>query len=346
MNAKQWDILLKSAAMEVMEKIPIAYLVDSVWIPGYCGISHHDYFTMPDKWYQANLMIKKDFPEVIFIPDFWVEYGMAFETTGFGCKINFYENSTPTLNHLITSIDDIDRLINLSVPNPKTDGLMPFALNIYKNMEPKIKGMGESIKIVAARGPLTIAAHLMGVTEFLLGVKLEPDNIHKLLKNTATLTKNWLSAQVEVLSEVEGILVLDDVVGFLSKDDYLQFAHPYLKEINGHFPGFLKLYHNDTDNPISFEFLKELGTNIFNFTHKQDLAKVKGLAGDKVCLMGNVPPLDTLFKGTPEQVVEATKKCLLQYSEKKGLLVSAGGGVSFGTSKQNLRAMIDTAMKQ
>lgn len=346
MNKNQWEILLKCSAMDAMEKIPAAFIVDSPWIPGYCGISHHDYFTMPDKWHHANLKIKKDFPEMIFIPDFWIEYGMANEPSGFGCKINFHEKNTPTVNHLITSLDNIDRLINLPVPNPKTDGLMPFVLNLYKNMEPKVKEIGESIKIVAARGPLTIASYLMGITDFLLGLKLEPDSIHKLLKNATALTKNWLSAQAEVLSEVEGILLLDVVVGFLSKDDYLEFAHPYLKEIFNHFNGFLKIYHSIIDNLSSYEFLEDLGINIFNFTDKQELSKVKKLAGDKVCLMGNVPPLDILVNGTVDQVVDATKKCLIQFPEKKGLLLSAGGGAIQGTSKQNIRAMIDTVIEQ
>lgn len=174
MKRKQWDVLKKCAAMESMDKIPVGLIVDSPWIPAYTGISTMDYFTIPEKWFTANMKVKEDFPELILIPDFWAEYGMATEPSVFGCRINFFENNTPTVNHIIPSADDLDVVGQFKAPNPKTDGLMPFILNLYKNMEPKVKEMGESVKIVAGRGPLAIATHLMGLTEFLIGMKIDP----------------------------------------------------------------------------------------------------------------------------------------------------------------------------
>jgi hypothetical protein len=53
------------------------------------------------------------------------------------------------------------------------------------------------------------------------------------------------------------------------------------------------MFHNDTDNPASFKFLADLGIHVFNFTHLQSLAKVRELVGPEVCLLGNVPPLET-----------------------------------------------------
>ena len=48
---------------------------------------------------------------------------------------------------------------------------------------------------------------------------------------------DWLRAQAEVLGDcVEGILVLDDLVGFIGRKHYLQFAHPFLKRICDAFP--------------------------------------------------------------------------------------------------------------
>lgn len=345
MNKNEWSILKKCADMKETETIPAALIVDSPWIPGYTGVSTIDYFSMPDKWLEANLKIKKDFPGLILLPDFWVEYGMAVEPSGFGCKINFFENSTPTVNHIISSADDLDQVGSISLPNPKRDGLMPIALNLYKNAEKKIKDIGESIKIVAARGPLTIATHLMGLTEFLVALKIDPENTHKLLKLTAAMTRDWLQAQAETLSEVEGIMVLDDVVGFLSREDYMEFAHPYLKEIFNSFPGSLKLYHNDSESNVCYEFIEDLGVNIFNFTYKQEISNVRKLVGNKVCLLGNIPPLNVLTNGNPEAVREAAVKCLNDYGSRNGIILSAGGGASPGTPKENILEMINAAKK-
>ncbi len=343
MKAKEWDIIKKCANMEFCDSIPMALIVDSPWIPGYTGISTMDYLTMPDKWFKANMKIKNDFPELIFLPDFWVEMGMATEPSGFGAKVSFYENKTPTVHHIISDADDIEQLISIQIPNPRKDGLMPLILNGYKNIKDMAANMGESIKIVASRGPLTIASHLMGVTEFLVALKLYPDETHKLLKITTALVKDWLQAQAEVLPEAEGILVLDDIIGFLSEDDYLEFAHPYFKDIFSSFSNCVKLHHNDTDNPVYYKYLEELQVNIFNFTHKQKISDVRKLVGNKVCLLGNIPPLDVLANGTPEDVMKSTRECIRDYGMSNGLILSVGGGTSPGTPGENIRAMIEAA---
>lgn len=341
MNSHQWKTIKDCANMKDTGRVPVGLIVDSPWIPGYTGISTMDYFTMQDKWFEAHLQIKKDFPGILFIPDFWVEFGMAAEPSGFGCKVSFYQDKTPNINHIISSADDIEQLTGMGLPDPRTDGLMPVVLNLYKNLDKKVKNIGESIKIVAARGPLTTATHLMGLTEFLVALKIYPEETHKLLKMTTTLARNWLEAQAEVLSEVEGILVLDDVVGFLSREDYMEFAHPYLKEIFSSFPEWIRINHNDTDNTVCCEFLEDLGVNIFNFTHKQEISKVKSLVGDKVCLLGNIPPLKVLAMGNSETVRDKALECLKNYGAQKGIILSAGGGASPGTPKENITAMID-----
>jgi uroporphyrinogen-III decarboxylase len=327
--------------MEAMEKIPVALIVDSPWIPAYTGVSTIDYFTLPDTWYRAQQRIKKDFPDLIFIPDLWVEFGMTAEPSGFGCKTMFFENNTPTISHIAKEPEDIQNLCNLKLPNPKTDGVMPIVLNLYKNAYLRFKDTGESIKIVAARGPLTIASHIMGVTDFLISLKIYPDETHKLLKLASDMARVWLEAQAEVLPDVGGIIVLDDISGFLSKSDYLEFAHGYFKCIYDAFPGSLKIFHNDTDNTIPYEFIHDLGVQIFNFTHLEDIGKVKQLCGDKVCLMGNIPPMEVLGMGTPDMVKQSALECMKAFPDRKGLLLSAGGGTSPGTPKENILAMFD-----
>jgi len=70
---------------------------------------------------------------------------------------------------------------------------------------------------------------------------------------------------------------------------------------------------------------------------------VRELVGPDICLLGNVPPLDVLTKGTPEQVRESAVECLRRYGSRKGLILSAGGGTSPGTPGANIRALVQSA---
>jgi uroporphyrinogen decarboxylase len=194
--------------------------------------------------------------------------------------------------------------------------------------------------MVAARGPMATASHLLGVTEFLMGVKLDPKRTHKLMKKMTRLTLDWLNAQAEVLTEVESIMLLDDLVGFLGPEDYEEFAHPYYTQICGSFPGTIKFFHNDMDNPVSFPYLKEWPVDVFNFSHKIPIDKVREMVGERMVLLGNVAPLDVLAKGTPDEVYERAKSAIEDHPQRNGLILSAGGGVSPGTPETNIRALI------
>jgi uroporphyrinogen decarboxylase len=339
MKIEQWEVLKKCARIEAFDFLPIGLIVDSPWIPGYLGISTLDYFTIPEIWLEANLKVEETFPEVIFLPGMWVEFGMCAEPSGFGCKVAFFEDKTPLAYPLLGSIDEVGNLIQ---PDPRKDGLMPLIINQYRYVEGRLADRGHQIKIVAARGPMATASHIMGVTEFLLGLKIKPDKAHTLLKMTTQLTIDWLEAQANTLSDVEGVMVLDDLVGFLGPDDYKEFAHPYFSKIFQRFPGALKFFHNDTKNSISYSHLSEWKVDIFNFTHTESIENVRNLVGPDICLMGNIAPLGVMVSGTPKDVRESVEY-VKEHHPGPGLLLSAGGGISPGTPGENIRALVAAA---
>ena len=343
MNNSLWGTF-KSILKGENEKLHVGLIVDSPWLPGYCGISTMDFFTIPDVWFNAYLKVKKDFPEVIFLPDWWAEYGMTAEPSGFGVKLSFYEDNLPSVHPMAGEVEDMEAVVNsLKAPNPKKDGVMPLLLNLQRYMKPKLSEIGEEIKIVSTRGPMTVAAHLFSVTELLLCAKIEPDVYHKLLKMTTQLCKDWLSAQLEVADSAECILVLDDITGFFSKNDYEEFAHPYLKDIFTAFPEQFKLLHNDTDNDVPFPYMPDLGIDLFNFTHEKNIGVVRSQIDPKITLLGNIPPM-SLAKNSPDEVYALAKACIADYSaacgSTKGLLLSVGGGVPMGGKGECISAVL------
>ena len=340
MTRDQWSLFRRCAACEDVGGVPVALIVDSPWIPGHLGRSTLDYLTVPEVWLQANLAVEREFPNVLFLPGFWLEMGMAAEPSGLGCRISFFPDRPPTVHPVASTAEDLEQV---PLPDPGTDGLMPLILNYYRRLEPRVNEAGHVIRMVAARGPLTVATHAMGVSNFLLELKLKPAVIHRVLRRTTTLVRTWLQAQAEALTSVEAILVLDDIAGFLSPKDYLEFAHPYLKEVFEAFPGAVKMFHNDTDNPTSYPQFRDLGIHLFNFTHLQPIAKVRELVGSGICLVGNVPPLDVLVRGNRQTVLASARACLDALRDHRGLLLSAGGGTSPETPSDHIHALVEAA---
>ena len=67
---------------------------------------------------------------------------------------------------------------------------------------------------------------------------------------------------------------------------------------------------------------------------------MKQRVGKRMCLMGNVNPLEIAVRGTPAEVKAATLD-VLEGSEGEGIILSVGGGVSPGMPGANIRAMLE-----
>ncbi|HYK89054.1 MAG TPA: uroporphyrinogen decarboxylase family protein [Acidobacteriota bacterium] len=339
MRREQWEIFKKTAKRLSDRPVPLSLIIDSPWIPGYLGISHLDYYLDPEVWFSSNLHIMEEYPEVIFFPSWWVEYGMAAEPSVLGAKASFSSNQPPAISPSLFRAEDVELLPPVNLQN---DGFAALALHRYRTQKQRIFDAGYIIPAVAARGPLCTAAFSRGLNDFLMDVTESPGTVHKLLSLTTRLTVDWLRAQAEAIGEtVEGILVLDDIVGLLSRKHYLEFAHPYLQQVFDAFPrDWVKVYHNDANIKPMLEDLAKTGFDVLNWGKNIDITEVRRRTGDRICLMGNVNPLETGTRGTPDEVKAATLE-VLDKSGGQGLILSLGGGVSPGMPGMNIRAMMD-----
>jgi uroporphyrinogen decarboxylase len=224
-----------------------------------------------------------------------VEYGMAAEPSAFGAKVHFYADRPPSIEPLSS---DLAFWAEVKPANPGEEGLMPLVLRLYEIMEERLGAEGLGIRMVAARGPMAVASWLMGTTTLMMGVATDPGRVSRILETLTTTIIRWLQAQLGTLRQPEGILVLDDLVGMVSKRHYRELVHPHLRRIFDAFEGLIRIYHNDTPCPHLLDDLAEANFDVFNFSHEMDIAKVKARMGHRVALMGNVPPLDIGVRGT------------------------------------------------
>ena len=340
MRPEQWAVFKRAARLERLEQVPMALIVDSPWIPGHVGVSHLDYFLDPEVWFQANRRIHEEFPDIIFVPSWWMEYGMAAEPSALGTKIKFWPDNTPSEYHTLRRIEDIEDFPDYEV---EADAFMGLTLHRIRMQRQRILDLGEVLPLATSRGPLCTAGFVRGTTEFMIDLVEQPEWAHRLLDLCTRLVIDWLKAQAAALGGgVEGIFLLDDIVGFVNEEHYLEFAHPYLKRICDAFPPeWVKLYHNDAEITACLDHLPDCGFHVLNWGKQTDLAEVKARVGDRMCLMGNVNPLEIGVRGTPDEVRAATR-AVLDKSGGTGIILSVGGGTSPGMPRANIVAMQET----
>ncbi|MBN1155047.1 uroporphyrinogen decarboxylase [candidate division KSB1 bacterium] len=338
MTDQQWEILKKIINGNSISPLPVGFIIDSPWLPNWFGIRILDYFTNDELWLRANLKAIEQFPDVMFLPGFWSEYGMCTEPSAFGARTIFPENEFPHAQKVIESADDIS---SLPTPNPKTDGLLPFMLNRLKIARPKIEDSGHSIRFAVARGPLNIASYLMGMTEFLTVMMLQPEIADNLLKKITSFLKDWLHLQMETFPTIDGMFILDDIIGFIGENEFRSFGLPYFKEIYD-VDVSIKFLHNDAACRVSAPYLPEIGVNLFNMGFDISLNELKALTQNKVTLVGNIPPRDVLASGTLADVKTATEGLINSLHDKSRIILSCGGGMPPGVTSENLREFVKT----
>jgi len=316
---------------------PVGFIIDSPWIPGWYGISNIDYYSSDEIWLKSNLKAVNSFPDIWFMPSFWSEYGMCTEPSAFGSRMIFTEKSLPHAEKIISGVEEAG---SLPQPNVKTDGLLPFMINRLKKSQDSIVRADHQIRFAVARGPLNIASFLMGTTEFMMALTMDPDGSHKLLKKISDFICDWLSWQKECFPSIDGVLILDDIIGFVGDTEFDEFVTPYLKRIFESTGSKVRFLHNDADGLITAGNLSRIGVNMFNFSFNHSMGEIRKLAGDKVILVGNIPPRDILAGGTPEQVYSAVKQALGEVTDHNNIVWSAGGGMPPGVSDINLNTFL------
>ncbi len=113
--------------------------------------------------------------------------------------------------------------------------------------------------------------------------------------------------------------------------------------------GFKVHCHWDNDLTPHLEIMRDITKGlpkgkVLLDLEKTDMKKAKEVLGDRVCLLGNVPSSMLVF-GTPEDVEKYCKKLIEDCAEGGGYVLGTECETPWDSKRENVRAMIDAAIK-
>ena len=148
--------------------------------------------------------------------------------------------------------------------------------------------------------------------------------------------------QRQTFPSIDGMFLLDDIVGFVGEQDFKEFGLPCFKELYAANVK-VKFFHNDAECAQSISYYPEIGINLYNPGVFDTLAEMRQMSGNRLAILGNIPPRDVLAKGSPADVAVAVKKLLAETPDTSKLILSCAGGMPPGASTENLRTFIQAA---
>lgn len=338
MTDREWNMLVSVIKGENYRPLPTAFIIDSPWLPNWAGHTILDYFTSEQVFLEDNLKAPAAFPDTIFVPGFWSEYGMCTEPSAFGAVSLWGENEFPFAMKVLRSPEDVDYLAK---PDPRKHGLLPFVIKRLKHLQPEIEKAGHKVRFAVARGPFNVASFLMGTPEFLEALKTEPERMQLLLTIVTDFLVDWIAVQREQFPTIDGIFLLDDIVGFVGRRDFERFALPHLQRMYA-MDVSVKFFHCDAQLKAAAPLLEQAGINLLNWGIQHTVTEMKTWTNNRIALMGNIPPRDVLAEGTPADVERSVREMLGWLEDRSRLIVSCGGGMPPQAPTENIKALIYT----
>lgn len=253
------------------------------------------------------------------------------------------ENSPYISEHVLRDVADLNRL---QIPNPRQAGKLPVHLEALEILSERL---GKEVPVsTGIAGPFTTAANLRGTEAFLRDLYYSPELAHKILRIALDST----IAYVEEAGKLGVWFSIADPTAsgsLISSKQFQEFAFPYLKElievikrVSGNAPTL----HICGNTKKIWQAMVDAGAGTLSLDDKMDLAEAKIEVGDRVILSGSVKPTQSMYLGTPEDVVKDAKECLRKaYDSPKGYLLGLGCGLPMGTPLENIQALFWVAKK-
>jgi len=256
-----------------------------------------------------------------------------------GARVHYPEDETAYL--AAPAITTVDEIASLQPADPHKDGNLPQHLEAMKLA---FQAVGREVPVTGAlTGPFTTASFLIG-TENLVRLTLKnPAAVHQLCEVACQSALVYAGAILDTgcTPSLTDAMCSTTVI---SPRQFKEFGQPYLKRLVDFIHGrgrSVTLHICGKTGPI-WEAMADTGADCLSIDNAADLEAAKVKVGQRVRLMGNVPPSEIMLQGTPAQVREAVRACVRKaHNNPKGMIVASGCSLPVETPFANIDAMLD-----
>lgn len=274
-----------------------------------------------------------------------VEYGLHGVGAALGSKMSDPEDSVPAiLSYALEDLNDVHTL-DMSKLELKNDKAFQLHLEAAEIITQKI---GHEVSTgVLISGPFTAAASIYKTENLLRATRKNPEQLHKLIDFCNEGLKMICR---EFIKKGCLILLCDPIASgtILNKKQYQEFVLPYTIELmkDIHEANGMVCYHICGDTTAIVEEMVKSGCDMMSIDNRVDLEYTKNKVGNKVPILGNVDPVETLILGTPEDVDNAVKACIQKaYDSPCGYILASGCDLSGSVPLENIDQFMTSARK-
>ncbi len=333
------EIVLEALSLGKPPRVPAAVWGGGMWIARMMGTSLLEMSKDPEQMARVLRMAYERFPFDILFP------GSGYPNALYGAlggKLRFEGISAPKLEAPV--LKDAEGAKDLPLSELHRDPILR-TIRIASSSLRRTLGNRVFLTIVI-NGPLTFAGQLLGVNQLMMALVDAPDRVQELLHISVQAICLYLEPYLEERI-VGGVALADPTASgdLISRKSFADFALPGIQTVarwvrQREASLFLHICGNTADR---LDLIAGSGIHCFSLDHKVDLASAQQILQGKVCLAGNVDPVEIMSRGTERQVEEKAKECIEVAAPGGGYILMTGCDIPPEAPVENAKALLRAA---
>lgn len=293
-----------------------------------CGKTVRDAVTNGEVHAEAICRLNEQYPSAA--PT--VIMDLTVEAEAFGAKIVFPEDEVPSVTEPLVS--DKDSIDNLQIPSLEA-ARIPEYLKANRLTAQRIK---DKPVFAGCIGPFSLAGRLFGLSELMIALYVEPENIMVLLDKCTRFLIDYCGAIKQ--TGVHGVIMAEPAAGLISNEDSVLYSSTYARRVVEAVQdeNFIVILHNCGNGGHCTDAMIQSGAAGLHFGNK--IAMVEALADcpEDRLVMGNLDPVGLFKQSSSDEVYTATMNLLQQTASWKNFVLSTGCDVPPHIPAENIKA--------
>ncbi|MDY6065651.1 MAG: uroporphyrinogen decarboxylase family protein [Finegoldia sp.] len=271
-----------------------------------------------------------------------ISLGLKFIGAACGSVLSFPDDGPEFVSEFVMADGEID-MSKIDLPHPRTNPVLSGILEKGKKLKERFSDQTISTSL---SGPITTAASIRPVEKLLRDMRKNQAGFKDLMQFSLDAALKWVQVFEEEFGPhaTVGIAAPVSANDLLSPKQFDELSLPYLRDL---VEGIIKItgkkpsLHMCGHTKAFWSKIHDLNIASFSVDNLENLRETKEALGDRMMILGNVPPVEVLLQGSPEDVIESVKDCIIKAADSpSGYIVSAGCGLSPLTPEENLDAFI------
>ncbi len=326
-------LLVRAARGEIIERPPVwAMRQAGRWDPEFNrireGHSFYEFSENVELAAQASLLPRRFGVDAIIL-----FYDITTLAVAMGLSFTLQPSQGPVPNHPVRSVADVERLE--SRPDPER---FRHIRELLATVQGKLRG--ELPVVVFAGAPFTLATYCIATGKDIAATrqfaKDQPQVWGALLDKLTSATIHFLNTLIQEGADVYQLF--DSWAGLLDREEYQLWAHPRHETIFAAARGAPRILF--VKECPYLDLMATSGADVVSLGTRHDLAAARRNYADLV-FQGNVDE-KLLREGTPDQVAEATRRCVIAGGGQRHI-VNLSHGVDRNTPVENFEAFVRAA---